>query len=279
MNYDFLSSIEFVVIDSAEAFVFQNPEHLEEVLKILNKRPKKLSGLNDINRLKDIYTDDRAGYLPKFFRQNIVVQKFQNQELNFIFDQSFNSNVFGRITSRNFYVNQAEKICQKQNVKITLRRVPFVSSYEHASDARFKFFTKKIWDGLYDNNPGYTVVFVPNYFDFVKLRTFIKGRNAQVVFISEYSDKRQCQRSRQLYESGTKPVLVISERAIVFVKIRLRYARTVVLYGLPESPDTLTACLGNLFDSENWKPILNTKLNAIKLHKELSEDEKLEETR
>ena len=74
-------------------------------------------------------------------------------------------------------------------------------------------------------------------------------------------------------------MLVISERAIVFVKIRLRYARTVVLYGLPESPDTLTACLSNLFDSENWKPILNTKLNAIKLHKELTEDQKLEETR
>ena len=73
---------------------------------------------------------------------------------------------------------------------MTLRRVPYVSSYEHASDARFKFFTRKIWDGLYDNNSGYTVLFVPNYFDFVKLRTFIKNKNAQVVFISEYSEKK-----------------------------------------------------------------------------------------
>jgi len=75
-------------------------------------------------------------------------------------------------------MNQALSICQNYNAKVTLRRVPYVSSYEHASDARFKFFTKKIWDGLYDNNPGYTVLFVPNYFDFVKLRTFIKLKNA-----------------------------------------------------------------------------------------------------
>lgn len=56
IDYDFLSSIEFIVFDQAEAFVFQNPEHLEEILRVVNKRPKKLSELNDITRLKEIYT-------------------------------------------------------------------------------------------------------------------------------------------------------------------------------------------------------------------------------
>lgn len=56
IDFDFLSSIEFMVLDQAEAFVFQNPEHLEELLKVINKTPKKLSDLNDITRLRDIYT-------------------------------------------------------------------------------------------------------------------------------------------------------------------------------------------------------------------------------
>ena len=43
-------------MDQAEAFNFQNPEHLEEVLKFVNKRPKKLAGLNDITRLKELFT-------------------------------------------------------------------------------------------------------------------------------------------------------------------------------------------------------------------------------
>lgn len=31
-------------------------EHLEEIMKMVNKRPKKLQDLNDINRIKDLYT-------------------------------------------------------------------------------------------------------------------------------------------------------------------------------------------------------------------------------
>lgn len=72
---------------------------------------------------------------------------------------------------------------------------------------------------------------------------------------------------------------MITERAIVFQKIRIRYARNVVLYGLPESPDTLTDCLGELFNSDNWKPLLKSRLNQIKLHKEKSHDSKLAETK
>lgn len=38
--------------------VFQNMEHVEEVLKIINKTPKKLQDLNDISRYKELYTSD-----------------------------------------------------------------------------------------------------------------------------------------------------------------------------------------------------------------------------
>ena len=56
VDQDFLSSIEFLVMDQAEAFVFQNIEHLDEVLKALNKYPRKLTQLNDICRIKDLYS-------------------------------------------------------------------------------------------------------------------------------------------------------------------------------------------------------------------------------
>ena len=56
LDFDFLSSLEILVFDQAEAFGFQNPEHLEELMKVINKTPKKLSDLNDITRLKETYT-------------------------------------------------------------------------------------------------------------------------------------------------------------------------------------------------------------------------------
>ena len=55
IDTDFLANIEYLVLDQAEAFVFQNMDHLDEVLASLNQRPKKLTQINDITRLKDIY--------------------------------------------------------------------------------------------------------------------------------------------------------------------------------------------------------------------------------
>lgn len=43
IDTDFLANIEHLVLDQAEAFVFQNMEHLDEVLTALNLRPKKLT--------------------------------------------------------------------------------------------------------------------------------------------------------------------------------------------------------------------------------------------
>ncbi len=50
--------------------MFQNVEHLEELIKVINKTPKKLSDLNDISRIKDLYTANGVNgeKLPKYVR-------------------------------------------------------------------------------------------------------------------------------------------------------------------------------------------------------------------
>jgi hypothetical protein len=108
------------------------------------------------------------------------------------------------------------------------------------------------------------VLFVPSYLDFVRLRTFFKNKNAQVAFISEYSEKKDCQRARHSYETKEKPILMISERAIIFDKIKLRYASNVVMYGLPESPDTFTDVLCDITKEEGWESIMKVRVNLIK---------------
>lgn len=49
------------MLDQAEAFVFQNLEHLEELMKLINRTPKKLQDLNDISRIKELYTGTVKG--------------------------------------------------------------------------------------------------------------------------------------------------------------------------------------------------------------------------
>jgi hypothetical protein len=84
-------------LDQAEAFVFQNVEHLEEILKLINKQPKKLSDLNDIQRIKELYTGNgpNGDKLPKYVRQNIVISKFRNLDLEYCLDTYCQTNVYG----------------------------------------------------------------------------------------------------------------------------------------------------------------------------------------
>lgn len=57
--------------------------------------------------------------------------------------------------------------------------------------------------------------------------------------ISEYTDKKEAQRLRALYEQKELPVLMVTERALVFEKIRIRFCRNFVMYAIPESPDII----------------------------------------
>ncbi len=84
-------------MDQAEAFVFQNVEHLEELMKLINRTPKKLSDLNDISRIKDLYTANgpNGEKLPRYVRQNIFISKFRNIDLEYILDSYCSQNIYG----------------------------------------------------------------------------------------------------------------------------------------------------------------------------------------
>lgn len=91
--------------------------------------------------------------------------------------------------------NRAKRLARALKLQITFKRLPSVKSIEHVDEARFNLFTKQLWKGIYDDVPseqaGYTVLLVPQYFDYVKLKAFFKRRNAQVAVISEYTEKRE----------------------------------------------------------------------------------------
>ena len=69
-------------------------EHVDDVLQSLNQKPKKLTQINDITRLKDIYTHNKIGggvntrakTYSQVFRQNIVISKFRNIDLQAALD-------------------------------------------------------------------------------------------------------------------------------------------------------------------------------------------------
>jgi len=56
---------------------------------------------------------------------------------------------------------------------------------------------------------------------------------------------------------------MITERALVFEKIRVRFCRNLVLYSVPESPDIIEA-IEDIMDVSQWNKILEHRLRILK---------------
>lgn len=161
--------------------------------------------------------------------------------------------------------NRAQVLAKQLGLTVTLKRVPPVASIEHADDARFALFTKLLWRPIYENQQGYTVLLVPSYFDYVKLKGYLTEKNQNVAMISEYTERRECQRLRTAFEMKDCNILMITERALVFQKIRLRFARNLVLYSLPESPDIIDDTFSEILDNQSaWDTIVKHRLTRLK---------------
>lgn len=182
-EYDFLSSVQIVILDQAETFLYQNLEHLEEVLKSTNKVPKSLDILNDINRIQEIYLE-RLG---RNFRQSIVVQNFRSVDMDYIIKQYCSVNYVGSIEVNKIYAkNLLKDYSVAKNTRITLRKLN-TDSLELVDETRFNFFTKKLWQKLYENLSCYSILVTSTYFEYIRVKSFLKNKNASVAYISEYS--------------------------------------------------------------------------------------------
>ncbi|CAD7923361.1 unnamed protein product [Amoebophrya sp. A120] len=77
-EYDFLSSLECVVLDRVDILKYQNFDHVLDVLKMCNKKPKKLPENCDIGRLRECFALNES----RLLRQTIVTSNGNCPELN-----------------------------------------------------------------------------------------------------------------------------------------------------------------------------------------------------
>jgi U3 small nucleolar RNA-associated protein 25 len=59
--------------------------------------------------------------------------------------------------------------------------------------------------------PG-TLVFVPSYFDFVRLRNYLKRQMQSFVQLHEYAEAGRVAKARQLFVLGDRRLMLLTER-------------------------------------------------------------------
>ena len=256
--YDFLSSIEILLVDFAEVFIYQNIEHLNEILSFLNKMPKNNQNIVSIDRINDNFIKG----LSQNLRQSIFVSHFKSLDIDMIINE-YCSNINGIVNITEDYQNQVEKIkhelsekhsdvnANEYEIRFEFKMLIHLKG-ENPYDDKFNYFTKSIWNNLYESFDRHTLIFVASPFDFLRLKSFYKQYSKSVLFINEDSDKKDWQRNRLYFEQARFKFLLYSERGHFYKKINLRFAKNIFFYSLPEDPNIFTEIV-NMIDPVHYR--------------------------
>ncbi|CAN9210009.1 unnamed protein product [Alternaria alternata] len=229
---DFLSSIEMVIMEQADAALMQNWEHAEFVFEHLNLQPKDSHGC-DFSRVRNWYLDGHAG----FVRQTIVLSAFLTPKINTLYNRHMR-NFAGRLK---YTADHTAGLIETLSYGIKQTFLRFDSpSHLTDPDARFKYFSTTVLPSItrlpkpVEGGLG-VLVFIPSYLDFVRIRNSLVDTDIAYASISEYTDATDVRKARSHFMNGKHSVLLYTGRAHHFHRYNLRGVKRVVFYGVPEN--------------------------------------------
>jgi U3 small nucleolar RNA-associated protein 25 len=82
-----------------------------------------------------------------------------------------------------------------------------------------------------------TILFIPSYFDLVRVKNYLKEHNYAHGVLSEYTTPQNISRARLSFFKAEIPLLLVTERFHFFKRYMLRGSVHVVFYAVPERAD------------------------------------------
>jgi U3 small nucleolar RNA-associated protein 25 len=241
LSSDFLSSIEVCVIDSASVIMMQNLDHLRSILSAVNLQPGEASKA-DFSRIREW----NLSFFAKYFRQTILFAHGIEPSLNNLMNKSC-SNFGGMIRYMRKY-DTSDGSCSITSVvpqvKQIFQRIDVGHSsmtLEEETDARFEYFKKNIFEPLLEQQKKHLLIFIPSYFDYVRIRNLFGENKKLIRFVNccEYTQNKEISRSRSAFYHGKANAMLFTERFHFYRQYRIRGVHQIVWYGVP--------CIGDFY--------------------------------
>ncbi|CAK1583698.1 unnamed protein product [Parnassius mnemosyne] len=227
-DYDFLASIEILIMDQADVFLMQNWDHLLHVLDHFHLQPKKTHD-TDFSRVRSWAVNGWA----KYYRQTLIFSSVSLPEIKSVMNRKC-QNYAGKV-----FITNPIAIGSIQQVLLQVPQLfhRFNATSPLASvDGRFDYFTKEILPKQRDTLMSHTLIYVPSYFDFVRIRNYFKKEDIGFVQICEYSKDAKIARARDMFFHTEAHFLLYSERVHFFRRFRIKGIRHIIFYQPPTYP-------------------------------------------
>lgn len=262
-EYDFLSSIEVTIIDQAESMLMQNWEHVLHMMAHTNLQPRETRN-TDFSRLQRWSVEGWA----KHFRQTILLSSQSAPEFNLLYKKHC-SNLYGEVRfsspTKGSITTVASQIPQ------SFHRV-HAATPSDAIEARFRFFVDEVLQQLNTAEHSGVLVYIPSYFDFVRIRNHCRTVGLSFGQICEYTTGPNVTRARSYLYHGQRKFTLYTERFHYHFRPRLRGVNHVVFYGLPTfshyysellnaiktSPETTCSAVFTRFDGLALERVVGT---------------------
>lgn len=233
-QYDFLSSIEILIIDKAHQIEMQNWDHVNTVMKYVNKIPKEFHDA-DFSRIRMWCINDQL----RLLRQNLIFSEYSTPNIN-NFITSKSNNVQGKWKFKPNFDNDS---CIMNSIGIKLKQI--FHRFESAGsplldpDARFKFFINTILPSI-TKTTSYEdglMIYIPSYYDYLRVKEHLMN-HTKLTFasIDEYSTQSKLSKIRASFASGKSKILLYTERLHYFRRFEIGGVKNILMYGLPSNP-------------------------------------------
>ncbi|XP_073290423.1 protein NUCLEOLAR FACTOR 1 isoform X2 [Primulina huaijiensis] len=258
-DVDYLSSIEILIIDHADVMLMQNWSHVKAVVEQLNQLPSKQRG-TDIMRIRPWYLDGQA----RFYRQTIILSSHINPDFNALFHQHC-FNYQGKVKLECKYRGVLPKILTQ--VQQIYERFD-TESMTGADDSRLEYFSKKVFPKIKDSVQHGVMIFVSSYFEFVRLRNYLKSQAASFCLFGEYIKPNDISHVRGQFFRGEKRIMLYTERSHFYYRYKIRGVKNLLIYSLPERKEFYPEIVNFLEPSADMScTILFSRLDYLRLER------------
>nr|SVE92996.1 EOG090X05RM [Moina brachiata] len=229
-DFDFLSSIEVLIMDQTDVLYMQNWDHVLQLYDHLHLQPREQHG-TDLSRVRLWALNGYSAH----YRQNLIFSSVALPEAAALFTRR-GTNFAGKVRIENAVAPTAATVCHVVvQLPQAFHKFPTTAATQSADD-RFQFFTRKILPQYRDVLMSNTLIYVPSYYDYVRLRNFMHKEEYNFGQACEYTPDGKLAQVRNRFFLGKKRLLLYTERLHFFRRLTVKGIHHIIFYQLPTYP-------------------------------------------